>query len=183
MPSWTTVASRYLLRRPWMNLREDHVRLPDGREEEEFHIIEYPDWACVVCLAEDGRLVLVEQYRHGVGRTTLELPAGVVDPGEEPLQAARRELLEETGYVADAWTWLGRCAPNPSKHTNYAHLFFARGARQARAQSPGQSEEIAVCLLEPAEVLRRAEAGALLHGIHVAALFWADRRGLLPGPG
>ncbi|GIV58976.1 MAG: NUDIX hydrolase [Rhodothermaceae bacterium] len=181
MRPWHVLHSRYLLRRWWMNLRVDHVRLPDGTELPEFHVVEYPDWACVVCFTEEGRLVMVEQYRHGIRRACLEFPAGAVDPGEEPLQAARRELLEETGYAADDWIGLGRCAPEPSKHTNYAHLYVARAARPVRAPAGDAGEDLRVCLLEPEDVLRRVETGDLVHGIHLAALFWARSLGLFPG--
>jgi 8-oxo-dGTP pyrophosphatase MutT (NUDIX family) len=122
---------------------------------------------------------MVEQYRHGVGRASLELPAGAVDEGEDPLQAARRELLEETGYEAAEWITLGRCAPEPSKHTNYAHLFVARRARRLQDQRLDASEAISVRLLAPADVLHLADTGRILHGTHLTTLFWAHFRGLL----
>ena len=180
MKPWTVLESRYLLRRKWMNLREEHLRLPGGAEIEEFHVLEYPDWSCVVCLAEDGRVVMVEQYRRAIERGSLELPAGVLEPGEAPLAGAQRELLEETGYIAGEWTSLGRCAPEPSRHTNYAHLYFARGARCVAGQRLDASEELHVRLVEPAEVLRMADAGEIVHGIHVLALLAAARQGLIP---
>ncbi|MFQ5570525.1 MAG: NUDIX hydrolase [Rhodothermales bacterium] len=179
MRPWITLESRYVLTQKWLKVREDHVRLPGGVELEDYYVIEYPDWVCVVCLTETGQVVLVEQYRHGVQRTTLELPAGTVDEGEDPLLAARRELLEETGYVADAWTSLGHCAPDPSKHTHYAHLFVASDARRVREQRLDASEVIAIRLVEPDEVLRLADSGEIVHGIHLSALLWARHRGLL----
>ncbi len=179
MKPWTVLHSRYLLERWWMKLREDHVRLPGGVEMPEFHVLEYPDWVCVLCFTEVGQVVMVEQYRHGIGRVSLELPAGAVDAGESPLAAAQRELREETGYEAGGWRLLGRCAPEPSKHTNYAYLYVADGARHAAAPTPDEGEALRVCLLDPAEMLRRADAGDLLHGIHLAAVFWARHRGWL----
>lgn len=178
---WTIIDSEYLLRRPWLNLRVDQVRQPDGSIIDEFHVVEYPDWTCVVCFTEDERVVLVEQYRHGLGRTTFEFPAGIIEPGEPPLMAARRELVEETGFVADAWTSLGHCSPNPSKQTNYAHLFLATGARQVHEQLLDTSESIAVHLAEAGDVLRLADTEGFQHGIHLAALFRAQQRGLWPG--
>lgn len=179
MKPWRVLHSRYLLKRWWMNLRVDRVQLPDGTEIEEFHVIEYPDWACVVCLDQDDRLVLVRQYRHGIGRTLLECPAGAVGASEDPLAAAQRELLEETGYAAEDWSYLGRCAPEPSKHTNYAHLFVARGARSVQPPQPDATEDLTVERLSLEEAFQQAEAGKFAHGIHLAALFWAQRRGLL----
>lgn len=178
---WTTKSSRYLLKRWWMNLREDHVVLPDGRELPEFHVVEYPDWTCVVCLTPDGRYVMVEQYRHGIGQVGLEFASGTVDEGETPLEGARRELLEETGFAAEDWFDLGRCAPEPSKHTNWAHLFVAMGARPISQPKLDEGEDLRVCLLEPAELAAATRDGRLVHGIHLAALWRAREAGLLTG--
>lgn len=179
MKPWTVLKSRYLLERWWMNLREDHVRLPDGHEMPEFHVVEVPDWACVLCRTEAGEVVMVEQYRHGVGRSSLELPAGALDPGEPALAAARRELREETGYAARHWRLLGRCAPEPSKQTNHAHLFVADGARRVAEPAPDAGEALRVRLVSPADLLRLADEGEMIHGIHLAAVFWARHRGWL----
>ena len=175
--SWTVLARRYLLRRPWLNLREDHVRLPSGEEMAEFHLVEVPNWACVLCTTVEQEVVLVEQYRHGIERVTLELPAGVVEANESPVQAAQRELLEETGYVAETWTLLGTCAPDPSKHTNKAYLFVASDARRVRAQRLDASEAIHLRRLTPEALLARADRGEVEHGIHLTVLFWAVHRG------
>lgn len=180
MKPWKVINSRYLLRRWWLNIREDHVQLPDGAELPEFHVLEFPDWTCVICLDEGGNLVMVEQYRHGVTRFSIELPAGAVEPGEDPIDAAKRELLEETGYASDDWIKIGECAPEPSKQTNWAHIYFARGARMVTAPDPDESEHISVHLMQPGEVLRLADEGAIFHGAHLTALFWAVQKGFLP---
>jgi 8-oxo-dGTP pyrophosphatase MutT (NUDIX family) len=177
---WTTVSSKTLLERWWLTLREDHVRLPTGAEIEEFHIAEYPDWALAVALTDDGDAVLVEQYRYAVDRVALEFAAGVVAPGEPPLEAARRELLEETGYAADDWTALGRCAVEPARHTNYGHLFVARGARRVGAPALDATEDLRVQLVPATELSALVERGEIVHGTHIAAVFWALQRGLLP---
>jgi 8-oxo-dGTP pyrophosphatase MutT (NUDIX family) len=179
MQPWTILSSRYLLRRWWMNLRQDHVRLANGTELEEFHVLEYPDWVSVLCLTGTDEVVLVQQYRHGIGQVTLELPAGALDAGEDPLEAARRELLEETGYASDDWHALGTVVPEPSRHSNRAHLFLARQSRYVQPPELDDAEAIAVQVRPLAEVLHLADTGAIGHGIHVAALFWARFRGLL----
>jgi 8-oxo-dGTP pyrophosphatase MutT (NUDIX family) len=176
---WKTLASKTLLERWWLTLREDRVRLPSGAEIDEFHVAEYPDWALAVALTEDGQAVLVEQYRYAVDRVALEFAAGVVAPGEPPVEAARRELLEETGYEADDWTALGRCAVEPARHTNYGHLFVARGARRVAAPSLDATEDLRVRLVPPADLVPLAERGEIVHGTHIAAVFWAHQRGLL----
>ena len=94
---WTVLESEYLFRRPWLTARRDKVQLPNGNINPEFYVLEYPDWVNVIAVTEDGRFIIERQYRHGIGSTGWEIPAGVCEKGETPEQAARRELLEETG--------------------------------------------------------------------------------------
>ena len=91
---WTILDSRYIIRRPWLTARCDTVQLPDGRINDEYYILEYPGWVNVIAITEDGRYLMVEQYRHGLKDYFTELVAGVIEAGEEPLDAARRELRE-----------------------------------------------------------------------------------------
>jgi 8-oxo-dGTP pyrophosphatase MutT (NUDIX family) len=180
---WITLASRRLLERWWMTLRVDRVQIPGGPVLDEFHVAEYPDWACTLALTDDGAAVLVEQYRYAIDRVAYELPAGVVDPGEDPAATARRELLEETGYEAQGWEPLGRLAVEPGRHTNWGHLFLARGARRVRPTQHDATEDIRVRLVPAATLPALIEAGGVVHGVHAAAVFWAAARGALPNPG
>lgn len=97
---WRLVNSEYLIRRPWLTARRDTVELPDGRINDEFYILEYPTWVNVIAIDKDGRFVMVEQFRHGLGDVYTELCAGVAEEGEDPVDAAKRELLEETAIPA-----------------------------------------------------------------------------------
>ena len=114
---WETVSSEYLFRRPWLTVRHDQVRLPDGRINPEFYVLEYPDWVNVIAVTQDGKFVFERQYRHGLGKTCYEIPAGVIESGETPLEAAKRELLEETGYGEGDWSLLMTISGNPSTHS------------------------------------------------------------------
>lgn len=163
-----------------MRLREDKVLLPSGATIEEFHVVEYPNWAATVCIDTEGRLVMVEQYRHGVARSSLELPAGVIEAGEDPIDGARRELLEETGYVANRWEYIGKCATDPSNHSNYAYLFLARDAYLREKQVLDAEEDIRVHTLPSKEVIAMIEQGELIHGIHMTAILWARQKGWMP---
>lgn len=165
-----------------MNLREDHVRLPGGSELEEYHVIEYPDWVCIVCRTDDDQLVLVEQYRYGIDAVTFELPGGAIDPGEDAAVAAIRELKEETGFAAREWVFIGKCAPDPTRHTNWAWCYFASGGFQAGEQELEATEDMHVRILSVSEVLEAADEGRFVHGVHLAALFLAARRGFLEIP-
>ena len=180
---WTRLTNRILVDRWWMTLREDRVRLPNGEVLDEYHVAEYPDWACVLALTVDGQVVLVEQYRYGIDRVTLELPAGAIDPGETPEAAARRELREETGYEADAWVRLGALAVEPGRHTNSGHLYVAHGCRVVGAPMLDATEDLQVRLVPVERLAKLVEDEQIVHGIHAAAIFWAQARGLLVEPG
>lgn len=179
MKPWRVLASEVLVDRPWLRVRQERIALPTGATIDEFHVVEAPTWVGVVALTAQGELVLVDQYRRGLGAVSRELPAGVIEPDETPLEAARRELLEETGYAAEEWIALSSVSPEPSRNTARAHLFVARGARRAAAQRLDADEVLAVHVAPVAEVLAELEGGGIQHGTHVGALLLAERRGLL----
>jgi len=175
---WTVRQSRVLLDRKWLTLREDHVVLPSGHEIEEFHVVDTRNWVAVLALTEAGQIVVVDQYRHGLGRVSRELPAGVIDRGETPRDAAERELLEETGYAADEWQLLSDVSTEPSRHTTRAIFYFAGAARRVGAPEPEASEDIQVRLLSTRELLEEVDRGGIQHGVHIGAILLAARRGL-----
>ena len=182
--SWKVKTSQYILERPWITLREDHVVLPSGVEMEEFHVIEYPNWAATVCIDTEGDLILVEQYRHGIGRFSLELPAGVIEKNEDPFQGAQRELLEETGYTSSEWVSLGRFSTDPSNHSNYAHFYVALNASFYKEPSYDAEEDLVTRKIPLEEALELVEKGTIIHGLHVTALMLAWQKGYLtPVPG
>jgi 8-oxo-dGTP pyrophosphatase MutT (NUDIX family) len=116
---WQVIDSKYNYRDRWLALRSDTVRLPNGRVLAPYHVVEQPDWVTAVALTPDGKIVLVEEYRHGARQTVIELPSGIHDKPGEPLAAIKRELLEETGFSSDEWTSLG------SFFANAPRLFLA----------------------------------------------------------
>lgn len=148
------------------------MRTGRGVEIAQFHLIDAVDWACVVCVTTDNQIVLVRQYRHGVGRVTVELPAGALNTEEEPLRAAQRELLEETGYRATQWTLLRVVHPETTRHSHRAYLYLATGARRVAEQALDATEDVEV-LLAPwgQSVIEQVD-----HGIHVAACLLAQQQ-------
>jgi ADP-ribose pyrophosphatase len=162
---WKSLGREVLLAAPpWFEVIRERVQLPSGRVLDDFYRIVLPDFALVVPVTPEDRIVLVRGYKHGLGRVNLGPPAGQVEAGEEPLAAARRELLDETGYAADDWQSLGRFVVDGNRQCGTMHLFVARGARPARPPRDDELEELGVEVVPPASVLaalRRGEVGNL----------------------
>jgi ADP-ribose pyrophosphatase len=165
---WKILESRHLHE----HVRIDKCELPDGRVIDGF-VIEYGDWVNVVALTRDGQVVLVRQYRHGAQKVILELPGGVMDSEDDsPLEAARRELLEETGYASENFIQVGCVYPNPANQTNRIYFFLALDARKVGSQSLDETEEIEVVLKSLEEVIAMAKNGELLQSMQVSAVFF-----------
>lgn len=170
--AWDVLARTYLFRRePWLTLRQDHVRLPSGREIPEYWVSEYPPWANVVAVTGDDRVVLVRQYRPGIADVHYELPAGVVDAADpDPLAAARRELLEETGYGGGRWSPLTTLSANPALQTNLTYTFLAEGVELVQEATPEATEDLRVHLVPAAEIARLIDEGEFVQALHTAPL-------------
>ena len=133
-------------------------------------VLEAPTWTNVVALTPERRVVFVRQFRFGTERVTTEIPGGVVDPGEEPLEAARRELREETGYTSDRWSLLATIEPNPAFQSNLCLQYLAQDARKTHEVELDDGEDIEVALIEIEEVCRLIRAGEINHSLVVSAL-------------
>ena len=149
---WKILKSEYLFRRPWLTVRRDCVELPDGRQNPEFYILEYPDWVNVIAITDDGQFVMERQYRHGLGKTCFEIPAGVIEKGETPLEAAKRELMEETGYGEGEWKEIMSVSGNSSTTNNISHCFVAQGVKKIGTQHLHSTEDLEVVLLDRSQV-------------------------------
>lgn len=167
---WEILSTEYLVRRPWLTARRDVARLPDGRINNEYYVLEYPDWVNVVAITKDGLMVMERQYRHGLGNTCFELPCGVIEEGETPLEAAQRELLEETGFAGGEWTPWMVLSPNPATSTNLAHSFLAVGVEKVSGQHLDATEDIEVFLLEPQFVKDLLDNNKILQALMAAPL-------------
>ncbi|HEX9522718.1 MAG TPA: NUDIX hydrolase [Reyranella sp.] len=166
------LASRYIFADSWLHLRSDSVLLPGDRLLSPCTIFEYPDWVDVIALTAELTVVLVDQYRHAVGQIRTEFPAGVVDDGEEPMAAIKRELLEETGYASEQWHLLGSAPVNPVLQTNRIHCFLALGAHKVAEQDLDKGETIRTHELPLSEFIEQVEAGSLeLPALQLASLY------------
>lgn len=168
---WLTLDSTYLHQRPWLTLRQDVVQLSSGRTIDDYYVQEFPAWVNVVAITTDREMVLIRQYRHGLGEVYYELPAGVHDGPEESLmEAAKRELREETGYSGGVWSLWMELSPNPATQNNISYSFLAEGVERNHEQSLDPTEEITVHLIPlehlPSIVLERG----MIQALHVAPL-------------
>ena len=153
-----------------LDVRFDWMRHPSGERVLKRLVLESVDWINIVALDTRGRSIMVDQYRFGIGARTLETPGGMVDPGETPLEAAQRELLEETGYGGGVWRSLGAVEPNPAIHPHLCHHFLAEGVRKLAEPEPGPGEAIALEFLDLDGIRTAMREGRLRHVLALSAL-------------
>lgn len=154
MEKWKLLESEYLIQRPWLTARCDKVQLPNGTIHDEYYVLEYPTWINVIAITDEGKYVMVEQYRHGLQDIFTEIVAGVVESGEPPLEAAKRELLEETGFGGGEWSLNAVLSANPGSMNNLTYSFIAKGVKKICEQHLDETEDINVKLLSEDEVRR-----------------------------
>lgn len=173
MHPWKRLTSKDVVRSRWLRVSEDRCELPSGVVLDPFFVIHEPEWVHVVALSDDGKVLTVRQYRYAGNAICTELPGGVVDPGEELLDAAQRELLEETGYSAQQWEYVGWLFANPARQTNRVHTFLAWELRQESAQKLDASEEIEYAFVSQSLIHAAIAAGEFCQALHVASFYRA----------
>jgi len=167
---WTTLSEQECLSTPVFKIKKRSMTSPDTVIIDDFFIMESPDWVNVVAIREDGKYILVNQYRFGTQALSLEVAGGVVDQGESHLEAARRELLEETGYISEVWSHLVTIAPNPALNTNRCAIYLAEQCRCIGSGDLDDTEFIQVVVLEKEDCKVALTDGRIHHALAVAGL-------------
>ena len=168
---WKTLSQKYLIEKPWLTARVDKVELPTGAIIDEYYVLEYPDWVNTIAITKDGMFVFVRQYRYAIGKTVNELCAGVIEKGEDPMDAAKRELMEETGFGGGKWQKWMTISANPSTHTNLTHCYLAMDVERMDVQHLDQAEDIEVRLFSREKVMDMLEKGEIWQSLMAAPLW------------
>ncbi len=167
---WRVTSSSFVVDTEHLRLRKDRIELPDGRTIEEYYVRESRGFVVIFALTPDRRVVLVRQYKYGIDRVLLELPAGAIDPGEQPLETAKREFSEETGYEGDMEHAHSFCT-DPTNADTVAHLFYAPNVTRAGKQHLGLGEDIIVELATLEELHGYVRDGTIDSVAHVASIY------------
>jgi ADP-ribose pyrophosphatase len=175
---WPKIVSRRTIPiSPWMTVIERGVEFSPGAAPELYHAVGQQDYIAIVACTPDGLIPIVRQYRPAVERFTWELPAGLVDKGEDPAESCKRELLEETGLVAEAVHPLGAMAPCTARLSNRVHSFFVR--TRPRPQNVAIEKGIEVRFATPADIARLTQTGEFVLQLHLGAILLAGLHGHL----
>ncbi len=169
--NWQILDSSYPFVCPWLKVRKDIVKLSNGVVVPDFYVTEAPDWVNVIAITKEGKFIMEEQYRHGIQKVCFELCAGMVDEGETPMEAAKRELLEETGYSGGEWIEYGMSVPNASGSTTQCYHFLATNVEHIQKPNPEKTEDIKIHLLTEQALKQIMLDGRIAEAVMLAPLW------------
>jgi len=169
---WPLIRSTLDESYPVFSIRTDTTCCPRTGQEHDFYVLESRDWINIIALTPDNQVVMVKQYRHGTREVTLEIPGGLVDAGDTPADAARRELLEETGYEAKQVIFLGSACPQPAILNNRSITYLARDVRNVQAPHLDDTEDIEVVLVPLSEIRGFIREGGITNAMVILAFYW-----------
>ena len=172
---WRRIAGEMAFEHPLFNVERQEIAA--GEDRREVVAIHTGNWVNAIPLLDDGRVVLIRQWRFGIAAPTLEIPGGVVDPGETAIEAAQRELLEETGYRGTRWTPLGAVHPNPAFMSNECSMFLAEGLEWIESPRGDGDEEIEVESASLASIPALICDGSITHSLVIVAFHLLSMRG------
>lgn len=169
-PKWKIEQDKKVFDTPIFSLQQIKLIPDQKRSSSDFYILDAPDWINIIAITPENKILLVEQYRAGTDSVTLEIPGGMVDSGEEPLVAAKRELREETGFESDQWSKIGLISANPAIQNNFTHLYFAVDCIKTQEQQLDGTEDILMHQLPLSQFFELIKDGTVHHSIVLAAV-------------
>jgi 8-oxo-dGTP pyrophosphatase MutT (NUDIX family) len=174
LKAWKQISFDYIHKESWFNLRRDRLLKGNGGEMYPYYVLEYTNWATVFPVTKEGKVIMMKQFRYGLGEWSIEIPGGIMDPHEtNPLEAGKRELLEETGYSCGNIREVGKVAPNPATSNNIMHVFLATDCELTHEQSFDPNEELEVFLADVDEVKQLLRENKIIQSLHVSAILYA----------
>lgn len=176
---WKIKSTERILDSEFVKVDKDDVTLPHGREIPDFYKVTIKDCAAIVAITPDNHIILKKEYRHCYGEELIEVPAGVLEGGEDSLETAKRELLEETGFQSNRWTYLGKTVESSAKLTNYMYIYLAEDCKKVSKQNLDYGEDIevievslneAVEMIMNNEIICNSSIGAILKAARIKEL-------------
>jgi 8-oxo-dGTP pyrophosphatase MutT (NUDIX family) len=172
MSEWKIKKSEYLLKHKYMTVRKDSCETEDGHIVDPYFALEFADWVQVLAFDRDNRVLIIQQYRHGVQKMIYGLPTGFAEESDpSPLESARRELLEETGYDSNEFVKTGELFPNPAIQNNLVHNFAAFNVKKIKEPEFDHSEKITSQFMTVDELIKMITDGSFSHALHVAGIY------------
>lgn len=171
---WKQISSKYIIKESWFSLRSDKVLKGNGQPMDPYYVLEYSDWVNVFPVTREGKVVMVKQYRYGLQTFSLELPGGIMDPHEtNPEEAAKRELLEETGLSCGKIEQVAVVATNPATQSNRLYCYLATDCVKTHELTHDENEEMEIFELEIDELIQLLRENKIIQSLHVCSMIYA----------
>lgn len=177
MKKWKVLKEENVLDSKWVKVNKEKVEISNGIIIDDFYKVKIADASAIVALTKDNKIILKKEYRHCYEKELLEVPAGMINEGEiDPLVTAKRELLEETGYISNDWTFLGKTIESSSKLTNYMYLYLAKDCIKISEQKLDETEVVDIIEMDFKEALEKVENNEIEANSSISAILLTDRK-------